>query len=238
MLRFAGLLVLLLASACSSEDSAPSISLQQLLPEGRVNAARMQIRPPLPIAAIGFVMQQALVKQKQWLLDYEQEHDALGPLPYHENFGVSEEEYDRYIASMEAGESALRADAEASFEVAHFGEKSKLKTGEALATVSALEFDWAADSVRTPWGDLVGSEVLQFDGDATPLAPFVGRRWELRTGDIKAALSTESGNAKLVRVYLGTRNDNRDVLLYVRAASVHQGIVYVDDEVILQWPNG
>lgn len=214
------------------------MSLQQLLPEGRVDAARMQIRPPLPIAAIGFVMQQALASQKQWLLDYEQEHEARSALPYHENFGVSEEEYDRYIASMQTGESALRADAEVSFAVAHSGEKSKLKTGEALATVNNLEFDWAVDTVRTPWGDLLGSEVLQFEGDATPLAPFVGRRWELRTGDINAALKTESGNAKLVRVYLGTRNKNRDVLLYVRAASVQQGIVYVDDEVILQWPNG
>jgi hypothetical protein len=236
MLRPLGFLLLLIAAACTSEDSAPNVSLQQLLPEGRVNAERMQIRPPLPIAAIGFVMQRSMKEHKAWTTAYIQEHDAPGALPYHENFGVSEEEYDRYIASMEAGESALRADAKVSFEVTHFGEKSKLKSGEALATVNNLEFDWAADTVRTPWGDLVGSEVIQLDGERAALAPFVGRRWELSLGDIETALSMESGNAKMLKVYLGTRHDNQEVLLYVRAASVQQGITYVNDEVILQWP--
>lgn len=236
MLRLLGLLLLLSVSACSSEDSAPSVSLQQLLPEGRVNAARMQIRPPLPIAAIGFVMQRSMKEHSAWLVSYMKEHDSPGALPYHENFGVSEEEYDRYIASMEAGESALRSDAEVSFEVTHFGEKSKLKAGELLATINNLEFDWAADTVRTPWGDLVGSEAFQLDGERAALAPFVGRRWEMSSGDIEAALTSESGNAKLLKVSLGTRNDNQDVLLYFRAASVRQGITYVNDEVILQWP--
>jgi hypothetical protein len=236
MLRSLGLLVLILASACSSEDSTPSASLQQLLPEGRVNAARMQIRPPLPIAAIGFVMQRSMKEHKEWTASYIKEHDAPGALPYHENFGVSVEEYDRYIASMEAGESALRADAEVSFEVIHFGEKSKLKAGELLATINNLEFDWAADTVRTPWGELVGSQAFQLDGERAALAPFVGRRWEMSSGDIESAITTESGNAKMLKVYLGTRNDNQEVLLYFRAASVQQGVVYVNDEVILQWP--
>lgn len=236
MLRVVIPLAMLLFAACSAEDSAPSASLQQLLPEGRVQAERLQIRPPLPIAAIGFVMQRSMKQHSQWYRSYLQEHGSIGALPYHENFGVSEEEYDRYIASMEAGESALRADAKVSFEVSHFGEKTKLKAAELLATMNNLEFDWTADTVRTPWGDLIGSQVYQLDREQAALAPFVGRRWEFSSGDIESALTTESGNAKLLKVYLGTRHDNREVLLYFRAASVQQGITYVNDEVILQWP--
>jgi hypothetical protein len=236
MLRFAGLFVLLMIPACSSEDSAPGASLQQLLPAGKIDAERLQLRAPLPIAAIGFVMQQAIKENNDWMAQYARENDGPGALPYHENFGVSEEEYDRYIASMEAGEAALRSDAEVSFEVVNFGASSKLKASELLATVNNLEFDWAHDTVHTPWGDLVGSEEMKLDSEKAALSPFVGRRWEMLSGDPEAVLTSESGSAKMLKVYLGTRNDNQDVLLYFRAMSVQQGIVYVNDEVILQWP--
>lgn len=235
-MRFLAPFILLALASCGGEESAASPSLQQLLPDGRVEARRMQIRLPLPIAGIAFVMQQSLQQNKEWAMEYMEANDVPGPLPYHENFGVTEEEYDRYIASVEAGESALRDDAAASFEVTHFGEKSKLRTGESLATVDGLEFDWSADAVRTPWGDLIGSEPLEILGEKAALAPFSGRRWELVEGKIDDALGTEAGTAKLLRVYLGTRNEGQDTLLFFRAASVVQGVIYVNDEVILQWP--
>jgi len=69
--------------------------IQDYLPKNQeVTAQVYTIANSETIELIMDKVQQALEKNPEWLLEYAQEHEELiGPLPYHENFGITEEEY-------------------------------------------------------------------------------------------------------------------------------------------------
>src|SRR6266536_4665581 len=78
-------------------------SAETFLPKGAVtDAVYVQIEPDPALDDYGRRVREAREKNPEWFIEYARKHQKPGfaPLPYHENFGVSKQEYEHFIQPM------------------------------------------------------------------------------------------------------------------------------------------
>ena len=85
---------------------------RDLLPVGTVEMSILFVAADPKIEEISLRMQASIAAKGYWISTYLQEHSDLKPgeiLPYHENFGISEEEYKLFLSGMkDAGITEVR----------------------------------------------------------------------------------------------------------------------------------
>ncbi|MBN1489867.1 MAG: hypothetical protein JXA69_08115 [Phycisphaerae bacterium] len=147
-------------------------------------------------------------KRPQWLMSQMENAPDRGPLPYHPNHGLTEDEYREYLELVEelmlipTEDTILAIQSRASDEVSldlvgdhpdFDGVTINLKTG----------------AVHTVVGDVDHGELLPADAKLRTLGAWSGFRWHILNGTV------ESGNAVLMDLNVGRlREDGRPVVHY------------------------
>jgi hypothetical protein len=125
--------------------------------------------------------QAALRQQPDWWAEFLSQQAPGEPLPYHPNFGITEDEYVQMMRGMEQME--VREVARSRLSILDRGNGViGFQGGEPISALNAIEIDARADVVRTPFGRLQGSERIS-RGANSPLGPFDGRFWNRPEAD-------------------------------------------------------
>src|SRR5436305_1251070 len=88
--------VLLAADTASHLTARDTTDIKSILAPREVEVQLLSFRTPDEIAKIHEKITSAMTAKRQWVLDYVKTVKPGGFLPYHENFGVSRDEYEKY----------------------------------------------------------------------------------------------------------------------------------------------
>jgi hypothetical protein len=116
-------------------------------------------------------------KNKEWFAEYTKTAKPGAPLPYHDNLGLTKEEYDDYLALWE------KRDFKSTEEVVivlreTFGKTWSLTaTGEA-GIISTLRYDPEKDVYRSPNGEMKRLEDIKAEATSI-LGAWSGHEWRL-----------------------------------------------------------
>jgi hypothetical protein len=200
-------------TATRPADSAPSAAgnLMPPLHAGRIPGRIINVAVPDKVVEYTKTMQAAVARNPDWWSAYvKQSMPTEGPLPYHPNFGLTEEQYKEYLAL--AKQMELQEGAETSLLVQRTEEGTwTLNPGAPVGKPLQIEIDVKNRVAKTPYGTLVSpTEIRSGSGNAWgSLGEWEGLEWKMREG------APESGRAKLVTLRLGRLlNSNRGILLF------------------------
>ncbi len=221
------LVVAMSLAAAGPEYSAAAMAdeIRSLLParEGSVDLMTTSLNQR--VADLGGRMERAAQNNREWLLAYVRDHaDTKGPLPYHPNFGVTEDQYREVLANT----PALSRLAAVRLQIVEPSPGVISFTGDPeVFDLSRLELRIRDLSLQTPFGVIKGPEVVKVDGTGGLMGSHSGFRWSLEEG------TAESANLTVVSLLLGRQSASGKHFLHYRAGQVVNGRSTADVNVII-----
>lgn len=222
-----GLLSLLLLGVTHADDEIPKIFQGILSKDQPIKGQIGMVLPPAEIDKYVAKVAAAAREKPEWFEEYSSEATPGVPLPFHENLGLSKEEYTDYIKlwkqrEFKASEEVmllLRKSSDDSWVIAATGSAS---------TLSTLRYTPATDTFRSPNGKMVRLE----DIDASPdsiLGAWKGREWRFEE-------ETSLGKTK-ENVAVGEAADGKHGLLIYRVQELTAaGTRLLDKSLVIRFP--
>lgn len=159
MSRLAGLLLVLVAQVLGAGgavgQTVPKVLEAYLLPNVMTKGEVIVVLPPSEIQKYIAKVEAAAEKNEEWFREFSKNAKPGVPLPFHENLGLSKEEYDTYIGlwkqrkhkAIPNGKVAIR------LEQPKPGQWMVRVTGEG-SPISLLRYLEAKDQMTSPNGEL------------------------------------------------------------------------------------
>ncbi len=205
------------AAPSTGAPSGDALSTASLLPVGTHAVDLMDAAYPPEVAEIWRRIQQAQLKHPQWLPEYTAAHAKEGePLPYHPNFGVSREDYQKALAGepriVKVGQAELTIERRSDGALA-------LRGSGVCAALEGIVLNPSDRSLTTPLG-ACGAPTVVRGRQMRNLGLWDGYAW-VREDDRLAA----SGDALFLRFQVGRFRDTGRTLIYYRATRASGGTV-------------
>ena len=182
--------------------------LDAYLPESGLILGEVMVLGAAPeLEQLSSKAQTAAAENQEWFLDYAKQHESTpGPLPYHPNLGVTQEEYARLVQLIEEGVSLQRVGAVT----------IQVDVGDAGATTfTADPADFPLHNIsvysdlgyaETAYGRLDNSSDINQQDPNAPTGRWSGVQWTHQE------ISGNSGWG--VQLAIGKRTDHGDGLIY------------------------
>ena len=168
------LATLLFISATLSAE-VPKI-FEGLLEEGiPVRANIGMVLPPPEIEKYIAKVEAAARKNPEWFKEFSAEAKPGVPLPFHENLGLTKEEYDEYLAVWAKREFKSQANIVLVLRKT-FGDTWTITASEEADSISTLRYDPKEDTFRSPNGVLKRIEDIDAAEDSI-LGGWAGKEW-------------------------------------------------------------
>lgn len=182
-----------------SEQHA-ALSLNELLPTRDVNVEVMGFGMSERTEQLTTRWQQAIREHAEWFGEYMKNRSPGKPLPYHPNFGLTEDEY----ADMTQGMTDVKAQIVGNARLTIVDKGNGVVGFDGVGAVAALnsvEINTKTGTIQTQFGKLEEHDRIS-RGEDSPLGPFDGFFWNLSEGSVESGtfLSVRIGVAELVDV--------------------------------------
>ena len=143
--------------------------------ETPVRASIGVVMPPPEIEKYIVKVEAAARKDPKWFREFTASSKPGAPLPFHENLGLTKEEYDDYLALWAKRE--FKPEKEVMLVLREtFGETWSLTASGEAGAISTLRYDPAKDVFRSPNGELKRLEDIKADKDSI-LGEWTGKEW-------------------------------------------------------------
>ena len=185
--------------------------------------------PPQEIEKYIAKVETSARKNKKWFAEYTKASKPGAPLPFHENLGLTKEEYEDYLALW------AKRDFKSTEDVVLVLRESLGKTWSITATgeagiISTLRYDLEKDVCRSPNGELKRLEDIKAE-DTSILGAWSGHEWRLEE---------ETGIGKIKENFAVGRYDDKEYGLVVyRAQEISsEGRRLLDKSLVLRFALG
>ncbi|MGJ8644351.1 MAG: hypothetical protein ACSHX9_13165 [Luteolibacter sp.] len=205
-MRFLSLSILCLVLSARISAEVPEI-FKGLFEEGiPVRANIGFVVPPPEIEKFIGKVETAAKKDPKWFREFTESAEPGTPLPYNEKLGLTQEEYDEYLALWEKRD--FRSSAEVILLLRKsFGDTWTLTSSGDAAVISTLRYNPEEDTFRSPNGVLKRLEDISADPSSI-LGDWSGREWRFEE---ETGLGTIKEN-----IALGTYDDKPFGLIVYR----------------------
>lgn len=177
-----------------------------------------EINQPEALLVIAEKIQTQISADPEWFNAYAKDFKAGEPLPYHEKFGVTEEEYDQFLKINEL--TTFDAVSKPPVKIEKLDEQTVAITFEDESlSLNTFTFNLAESKVETAAGTLsYEGEVLASDEQAL-MGKWNGHSWGVVASNVdiqKVDLNQldDSARIKMVTVSLGKRLETGDYILF------------------------
>lgn len=194
-----------LCSVASAQDSAPEILAEYLIPNEIAKGDVVTVIPPEEIQPYLEKVKEASEKNMEWFAEYSAKATPGIPLPYHENLGLSKEEYAKYLELWD--ERDFKVVQEVAVRLEKLGDQWMVRVGGVGAKISLLRYDPATGAFKSPNGTMERIEDIKAD-PASILRGWTGKEWKYEK---KGALGVTKENFAL-----GKTEDKKYGLLVYR----------------------
>lgn len=197
-------LPILLLLTVSLQAEAPKVFKGLFEKDIPVKASIGIVVPPPEIEKYIAKVEASARKNKEWFAEYSKASKPGAPLPFHENLGLTKEEYDDYLALWTRRE--FKSTEEVMLVLREtFGKTwSITATGEA-GVISTLRYDPEKDVYRSPNGEMKRLEDIKAE-DTSILGAWSGSEWRFEE---------ETGLGKIKENFAIGRFDDKEYGLVV-----------------------
>ncbi|PEX89990.1 hypothetical protein [Bacillus cereus] len=181
------LLTLLFAVGCQSEASKAN-SVEEYIPSHLMNAEVtadiMTLEFPYGIKEklekIGNKMSASITNNLDWYLKYaEEEIIPKKTFPYHQNLGITKEEYDFMIDEMNNAKYVNTKDGKLLFKKK--GDEIQILSDENLKLIKNIRIDTEKNIIKTPFGECEYEGEIEASDEQKATGPWSGKRWTLKS---------------------------------------------------------
>lgn len=166
--------ILLLASPLAAE--VPKVFAGLLEKETPVKAGIGMVVPPPEIDKFIAKVETAARKDPKWFSEYTKAAKPGAPLPFHENLGLTKEEYDEYLAMWAKRE--FKATSEIMLVLREtMGKTWTITASGEASTISTLRYDPKKDVILSPNGELKRIDDIKADPGSI-LGAWSGHEWK------------------------------------------------------------
>jgi hypothetical protein len=187
------------------------------------------VLPPAEIDKYVAKVETAARKNTEWFREYSAAAKPGAPLPFHENLGLSQTEYEEYLALWKKREFKPMEEVMLLLRESSGGTWSLTATGGA-STLSTLRYNAKDDSFRSPNGELARIADIKADADSI-LGAWNGFEWKFEE---------ESGLGKTKENFaLGRFADGKFGLVVYRAQELSsEGTRLLDKSLVIRFALG
>jgi hypothetical protein len=203
--------------------------LRQLLTPREVDVEIMGIKISEEVRRIQATFEAAMKSNAQWFMNYVKTTARPGePLAYHPNFGVTKEEYDRYLNHMAniqyepAGSGRLRFTAQPDG-------TTLMENVSGLDGFHGMVIDTKNARVETPWGTVPLNDPVH-----SPSGSALGK-WDGFGGSMNSG-TPQSGSFSMLKFDLGRLADAPLNIMRARVSIVENGVKTKNFESVIRFP--
>ncbi|WP_025151281.1 hypothetical protein [Bacillus sp. H1a] len=219
------LLILLFIVGCQSEVSKAN-SVEEYIPphlmNAEVTADIMTLELPHEVKEklerITNKTRNSLANNLDWYFKYVEEMMPNGNLPYHENFGITKEEYDFMIDEMNKAKYVNTSDGKIFFKKK--GHEIQIRSDEKLKLVKDISIDTEKNVIKTAFGECEYDGEIQASDGQKLINPWNGKQWVLK----KDGLIYRFSVGKLV-------NTNKSII-YITIKGIYKEKIINTEEVV------
>jgi hypothetical protein len=220
-------LILLLASPLAAE--VPNVFAGLLEKEVPVRASIGIVVPPPEIEKFIAKVESAARKNPEWFSEYTKTAKPGAPLPFHENLGLTKEEYEEYLALWSKRE--FKSTTEIMLVLREtFGKTWTITASGDASVISTLRYDPAKDMIRSPNGELKRIEDIKAEPNSI-LGAWSGHEWRFEE---------ETGLGKIKENFAIGRYDGKEFgLLVYRVQEISsEGSRLLDKSLVIRFQLG
>ncbi len=211
----------------SAEEGTPKIFEGLLTKDKPVRAQIGLIIPPSEIDKYVAKVAAARRKNPAWFEEQEAKVQPGIPLPYHENLGLTKEEYDEHMKLW--GQREFKANEEVVIMVRESSDKTWIISGTGTAgTLSTLRYQPSTDSFRSPNGKL--ERIADIDAPAeSALGAWKGKEWRF--------IEETSLGVTKENIALGQTGDGKYAMVVYRVQELTSaGTRLLDKSMVIRFP--
>lgn len=156
--------------------SAPEVFTQYLPVEEFVKGSAGMVIPPDEIEPYVVKVEEAALKEPEWFHEYSKKSAPGVPLPYHENLGLTKEEYQAYREQWDKREFEEIQPVALRLEKAEDGNWMIRATGPGFP-ISSLRYDLEKNQLSSPNGVMQQIDDIKADKDSI-LGAWNGQEWK------------------------------------------------------------
>ena len=223
----------LLFVSCGSQPDTLMPELRELLPQDKVTAHLMSPHYPEPFQELWGRFTAAMQQNAEWWQEYIYQNENVTPLPYHENMGLTEDEYATLVTLMEA--ESLVPSQSVSFNVTEpESNRIVLTSAQIPQLANGITFSLTDSTVTTHLGTFSNPEVLNITDkkEGGVFGQYTGYRWAHED----AALV--SGQGMVYSLVLLKRESDQKRFLHYRGTKLEASAVTEKFEIILGLDEG
>lgn len=221
------LAVVTLTGLAHAADTVPPVFKGLLNVEQPVKGEIGVVSPPVEIDKYIAKVEASARENREWFVEFSANAKPGQPLPYHENLGLTKEEYATYLELWNQREFKPLAEVMLLLRKSTGNDWTIIATGKA-STVSTLRYDPEKDSFRSPNGELKRIDDIKADPSSI-LGEWVGREWRFEE-------ETSLGKTK-ENIAIGHYVDNSHGLLVYRAQELTAaGTRLLDKSLVIRFP--
>ena len=225
----AGLVAAALAAGTSALAEAPAVLADYLKPDAAVAGEVVAVVPPKELQKYMDQVQEAAKANPDWYIEYDKQKKPGVPLPYHENLGLTKEEYADYLALWDQREFKPVRDGKVSLRLESPDENEWRITANGIAfPIALLRYDPAKDVMRSPNG--VMNRLTDIDTtEKSLLGAWTGHEWKFEE---KTSISSLKENFAI-----GVRKDRDFGIIIYRIREVSSaGTLLLDKRLVIRFP--
>jgi hypothetical protein len=173
----------------------------------------------------------SLAEHQEWYMEYLSK-SAGEDLPYHENFGITEEEYE-FILTLEDNKSLIEIDTiSGSFE--DLGDGKLVLECEDLEYLDGLVFDLEKNVITAEYGEFVYDHVIEASEEQKVTGPFNGGTWICEFDERPVFDNYEMGKAYgSYNLSIGMFVDSGELILHFEQKTYEDGIEHNGNEFVV-----
>jgi hypothetical protein len=214
--------------AAADDGSQERFKLQDALPVARVDVELMTLEYNARADELGKRLKASVASHGEWLAKYTADNAKSGKaLPYHSNFGLTEEEYREFTAVAGkvrkfavAGRGQLAFNKEGNFITAN---------GGADSPISQIRFDLTNNHVHVSAEDLGPPEWQSNERADIPSGPYEGYAWRVQKGALN------SRDLAVVSLDIFRLKNSGKIMWYFKDRQVENGKFVRNVEMIFQY---
>ncbi len=220
-------LLILLTASLSAE--VPEIFKGLFEEEIPVKASIGMVAPPKDIDKFIAKVEIAARKNPEWFKEYSVTAKPGVPLPFHENLGLTKEEYDDYIALW--GKREFKSKEEVLLVLRKtLGDTWTLTATGSAGVISTLRYDSTKDTFRSPSGVMERLEDIKTD-EKHILGAWSGKEWRFQEKSLLGLTKQNFAVGKFDKGEFG-------IVIYRALEVSTEGNRLLDENIVLRFPLG
>lgn len=217
--------VLLVSAKASAEDEVPEILAAHFVKDQTVSGEVGAIMPPEEINKYIAKVKAASKANPEWYAAYAKEAKPGIPLPWHENLGLTKEDYEDYLALWDQRKFKAMQQVVIRLEEPKPGEWMIRVSGVGM-TISLLRYNPKTGNFKSPNGELKRIEDIDAD-ERSILGAWTGKEWRYENNS--EFISTKENLA------LGSYKDGKYGLLIYRLQESTAGRRLADKSLVIRF---